>query len=564
MAEEPPAPPPAPTFLDEKIAVDRIQAIVANARTVWFALIAFLAFIGLTLTSVRDLDFFSATATTQLPIVNIAIPTTTFFWSAAWLAAILHTYFHLYLLKLWDALAEAPHEIGGAPLGDRVFPWLVLDWALHQRPDRPTTPRPMDRLADAVTWLVIWLATPLLLAAFWWRSMPAHTAWLSLFIAAAVFVSLYGTLSGWLRAKQRLAQPGVRPRDESASGRVPVLPATWRGRGAVLALILVLVSLTRTQLETQVAIGQWRFSSLAPIDLVNAEIVAKPADWVGRDTAERRFRTTWCSGRQLPADACEPPLQPYHSAARETWCGTRHIKNEDCAAEFRRLDSAFDQEWEEQRREYLANLTKPDLSGRDLRGIAAADAFFAGVNLVGARLEGADLERARLGGADLREAQLQGATLTGAQLEGADLRWAQLEGADLSQARLEGANLTGARLEGATLVWTQLRRANWEGAKFAASPAHSADFTAGRNLTQSQLAQVIGNGNTILPLDAETGEQIDVWSCWLEPPANLVDLLLHWSEVNYDTLRAEWLCGERKRERTGRPAEPEPAAPSAD
>lgn len=170
MAEEP----PALAFLDEKTALDRIQVIVGNARTVWFALIAFLAFIGLTLTSVRDLDFFSATATTQLPIVNIAIPTTTFFWSAAWLAAILHTYFHLYLLKLWDILAEAPPEIGaardatkwelkfgvlteapraspGAPLGDRVFPWLVVDWALRRRPDRPTTRRPMDWLANAVT-----------------------------------------------------------------------------------------------------------------------------------------------------------------------------------------------------------------------------------------------------------------------------------------------------------------------------------------------------------------------------------------------------------------------------
>ncbi len=211
MAEEPRALPPQPAFLDETTALERIQTIVGNARTVWFALIGFLAFIGLTLVSVRDIDFFSVAATTDLPIVNIDIPTATFFWTAAWLAAVLHTYFHLYLLKLWDVLAEAPPEIGGAPLADRVFPWLVVDWALRRRPDRPTTPRPMDGLASTVTWLVIWLATPLLLAAFWWRSMPAHAAWLSILIAAALYASFYATLSGWLRAKERLARPWSAP-----------------------------------------------------------------------------------------------------------------------------------------------------------------------------------------------------------------------------------------------------------------------------------------------------------------------------------------------------------------
>lgn len=142
MAEEPPAPPPQPAYLDDETTVERIQAITGNARTVWFTLIAFLAFIGLTLTSVRGLDSFSATATTQLPIVNIAIPTTTFFWSAGW--------------------------------------------------------------------LVIWLASPLLLAAFWWRSMPAHDARLTLAIGVPLLLGLFATLRGWRRAWRHLTNPSRR------------------------------------------------------------------------------------------------------------------------------------------------------------------------------------------------------------------------------------------------------------------------------------------------------------------------------------------------------------------
>ncbi len=141
MSPEPSERAVEPVFVDETIALTRIEAIVSNARATWLVLIGFLAFITMTLLSVRDLDFFSATAVTSLPIVNIAIPTTVFFWTAAWLAAVLHTYFHLFLLKLWDALAEAPPEIGKPDevrlkLGERVFPWLVNDWALRLRPDR--------------------------------------------------------------------------------------------------------------------------------------------------------------------------------------------------------------------------------------------------------------------------------------------------------------------------------------------------------------------------------------------------------------------------------------------
>lgn len=223
----------ASELAEAKEAVDRIQQIVANARAIWFALLAFLAFIGLTLVSVQDVDFFSLASTTQLPIVNIAIPTTIFFWSAAWLAALIHTYLHLYLLKLWDALADAPAVIRGKPLGDRVFPWLVVDWALRQRPDRPTTPRPMDRLADLVSFVVVWAATPAMLTAFWWFSMPAHNARLTVPIAAALALSVFATANGFRHALARLKKSGLD--GEAGSNGAPPWPSRWRDAGGMPA-----------------------------------------------------------------------------------------------------------------------------------------------------------------------------------------------------------------------------------------------------------------------------------------------------------------------------------------
>lgn len=76
--------------------------------------------------------------------------------------------------------------------------------------------------------------------------------------------------------------------------------------------------------------------TLARADLTAAEIAEKPADWLGRDTAERRFRIGWCRDRGLPPDACHKPVEPYQAAAREAWCAARPI--DDCNGAFLALD----------------------------------------------------------------------------------------------------------------------------------------------------------------------------------------------------------------------------------
>jgi hypothetical protein len=110
MTDDSAKPPPAPRFLTAAVALPRIHAIVTNASAIWFSQIGYLAFITVTLLSVRDLDFFSVSARIDVPLLGVTIPTATFFIVAPWLAAVLHVYFHLFLLRLWDALADAPTD----------------------------------------------------------------------------------------------------------------------------------------------------------------------------------------------------------------------------------------------------------------------------------------------------------------------------------------------------------------------------------------------------------------------------------------------------------------------
>ena len=80
--------------------IARINEISALARTSWIGLLAYLAFVFVTLLGVQDADFFVPSRQTQLPLVNVSIPTASFFYFAPILASALFIYLHLFLLKL--------------------------------------------------------------------------------------------------------------------------------------------------------------------------------------------------------------------------------------------------------------------------------------------------------------------------------------------------------------------------------------------------------------------------------------------------------------------------------
>jgi hypothetical protein len=113
-----------------KAQIERINEISAIARTSWLALLGYLAFIGISLLAVEDADFFVPTRRTDLPLIGVAIPTSAFFFFAPILAAALYIYLQVHLLKLWDAIAEAPATIDNRPLGEQLHPWIANDYAL--------------------------------------------------------------------------------------------------------------------------------------------------------------------------------------------------------------------------------------------------------------------------------------------------------------------------------------------------------------------------------------------------------------------------------------------------
>ncbi len=584
--------------MDERTAertLEHIKEIALQARTTWFTLLFLLAFAGITLLGVEHADFYAYGRQTQLPLVGVSIPTTSFFAAAPALITALYVYLHLQLIQLWQALdrAHVPAELLGQPLGRVVHPGLITDFALRMRSDGSADSHALAWLSRLVVLLLVWLFAPLVVAGFWWQSMSARNEvltfalWMLLIVAALVaFASL------WRVGK--------------------LAPVRWRWRcGQMLGAIMLLLTLptagvlsyVRTEGGTGWAVASlnsvaslawsaarfddikvrypalderlWPLFALAPVDLRGEVLVNRPIDWLDRDAARDAFFNAWCARKQ----------------------------NNACEWDEERQSAVFASAWRIRRAATLANLPKLERRGADLREADLARAFLPGVDLRRAQLERAVLSRARLEGANLSEARLEGADLRGARLDDAVLRrawlrgarlslalasadeldlWeAPLERADFSPARLEGADLFGARLVGADLqgVWlqgadlrgaqlqgTDLRGAELKGAKLnharlAGSVLSFADFTA-TVLYQSQLDDAIGDMNTILPRDGETGAQLYVWSCWEEEPPTLETTLALFREEHHDELRAEWLCNGRLREKVGRPA-PETEAGAA-
>lgn len=734
----------------DNLALERIEAISVNARTTWFGLLGLLAFVLVTLLGVEDIDFFGYGRETDLPLIGVSVPTTTFFVAAPILTTAVYAYFHFYLLKLWDALGRAPARIGREPLGDRIHPWLLSDAALLLREEEGAAPRRAMRYLSAITsagltWVFGWTV----LGIAWWRSLPAHYEWLSLLIAACFFLAFWVGINSFVAAWRRI-------RLKAFDERYQLFWRTWPRIGAICLTVLFGFIFTWYRTEgdlvgylagtstcgsnpaliadkSEIVIPEQQefqaiFDNIETVksdfknasersystlvifetscddfmkgaDLFEAQLTEKPADWLDHKTAEKIARRKWCDRRDMEWALCVKSPDDRQRALRRTWCADEKRSPDlllsQCDSFFVHEEEDFQREWMAQRDDYLSVLKKPNLEGRDLRGAVLTGAFLPDVDLESARLEGADLSGARMGDAILHEARMEGANLSGAQarradfsrarmesailvgvemeranltearmanifaacaekarsiglcqpaqfesanltgawmqgahldgarmegavlsgahmeradlrgarmagadlrgawmaganlrgalmegadlrgarMEGADLRGARMEGADLyrarmegvelsearmegadlSEARMEGAKLSEARMEGAGLSGARLESADLSGAIIRTSPLGSADFTNARGLTQNQLSNAIGNAETILPADAETGAPLFVWSCWEEAPETLLGLLETYPEFMRDDIRSDWLCAEDETpRRTGR------------
>ncbi len=524
------------------VAVDpvpRINELIKAARTSWFGLLSYLAFVGVTLVGVTHADFFITEHQTDLPLIGVSVPTALFFAIAPGLGVMVHTYLHLYLLKLWEELAKANADIEDDKLGDEIDPWLVADYALTFRPDSPVRPRPMRLLSNLVSMVLIFIAAPLVLGWFWWRSMPRHDEVLTVvWCGVPLLIATYASATSWVRLR-RLAVK----RPDGPIWRIP----GWSG-WTLLWLAVSLFGFMRTEGTladyarnwgiTQSVISKEHGSlkgvipTLMVLALDSNELfydLNRAAEefvgtrwWMKTDfltVAQADFLAHLWRGLRLPAVLLPTSADPVRhilapaeldgvalvevpadwrvrdeaeQAFRNDWCKAEGLAPEICGnGPFAEADPTlsfiFDPDQDlsisepyllAQRLHWCKTTFYPDGGAPDAATLQReCDDHFTGIEGGYRRTwqSTRDTTVKALPRRDLRRADLRAADLSGARLEGADLSGARLEGAVLWRARMEGAVLSFARMEGAFL-----REARMEGAFLGSARMEGADLSGAR------------------------------------------------------------------------------------
>ena len=448
--------------MDVEQRLKHIEEVSKNARTTWFSLIAALLFCGVTLLDVQDRDFFEYGAATKLPLIGVEVPVVGFFLSAPVLVLALYLYLHIYLTKLWRALA-APIEVEG-DLDEHVYPWLLSDAALRMRPKAPK--RDFGWLTGLVSWALGWAFAPVILFEFWRKSWPYHSEYLTLWIAFLLVVSLW--MWSLSRSLMRDRMTGVDRRTlQGISGLVEFCRPFFAFAGVI---IFGMISWEKTEGSLPKAWG--KLTELHSANLYRLSFVQLPDNWQSRELAwqsyQRENRATVIDELERARSAREAHTKPETGAEGEEKT-PEPIPEKDIIgklkAEFKRV-----------RAEAVIHLPKQDWEGVDLRRSELREAILPGLNLRWANMEGADLKQVQMAEADLAWAQVKGANLSGAQMEGAVFSGAQMQMADLR----------GAKMEAAVLMWTQLGKADLRGAHLRDANLWWAQLM-GANLTKAQM-----------------------------------------------------------------------------
>ena len=268
--------------------IARINALTSNARNTWFALLGVLVFVGITLMGVEHIDFYGVNRATKLPLVDVDVPTSYFFIAAPILTAAIYGYFHLYLVRLWDALGAAPARVSGDSLGNVISPWLVSDAALYYRnrcrKDRCSTPRTLEGGAMLLNFLLAWGFGLIILGFLWWQSLPARDFLMSAIAGISFAVSVLVGISSLAMMRHRMRHAAEKP-----------VPWLWSTPFQIFGLAAGSAIL----LYQSYVLTEGRYDELASLHMIDEQIVARPQGWLPYRFAKAEFRSDWCRREQL-------------------------------------------------------------------------------------------------------------------------------------------------------------------------------------------------------------------------------------------------------------------------
>ena len=374
----------------------QVEELSRNSRTTFFAVLGAWVYSWLTLATTTDSELLINSISSPLPIIQTPVPIAGFYAIAPLILLALYLYLHIYMQKLWLALAALPAFFpDGRSLEEHAYPWLMISLIRSHVPRLRCHRSPFLGLTSVLLIITAWVIVPLTLAGFWLRYLP-RSDWLVtclhvviLIVATCLGAAFYQRTRETLRGIRQIAFPW---RERLSSHW---FYAICLGFAAMFGIALLV--------------------SDGVINGVPAERSATVRTPFHQVLIPRFFRSL---GYIPFLDLTDQKL----SVKLSGWSG-----NTDDAGE------------------QVAYVSKARLQFRRLRYANLEGAYLANADLTGVDLRGANLQHA-----DLRYARLWGATLDGAVMHQADLEGANFRATNLNNVILHSTkNLSQRQLSGA-------------------------------------------------------------------------------------------------------------------
>ena len=424
--------------LPERINFDKVLKTVheasQSARPLMFGLLAACLYSVLTVSSTDDMGLLTNSSAEALPVIDAVVPVAWFLVLVPALLLAIFLYFHIYLQRLLESLAELPAVFpDGRPLDKQAHPWLLNGLVRsHYAVLRDEAPPPLSWLQNKLSMFLGWWVVPLTLGLFWYRYLSRHDWWgtgIQIFLLVVAFTSAADFHS--------LARITLRH-----GGCAPVRGWRWLVEGPrkwILAAAPVLAA--GLWLFSDAAIyGHWpKHEEVVKLD-ESATGSREETLYLHEDGSESKTHTEDGSHPPPPEERILPPILGHLRQWLPRLLTPERLQTRALLSDRVALDA--------------------HLEGADLRHALMENAILSNGHFVGARLDHAVLRSANLRKADFETATLTGTHFDNAELQGANFFKADLVLASFLEARLANAALQGADASKANFYQADLRCAN--------------------------------------------------------------------------------------------------------
>ncbi|BDS13106.1 pentapeptide repeat-containing protein [Aureispira anguillae] len=491
----------------------QIGELAKITKPIFIGLLSACIYSWITIATIQDIAIISDSREVVLPIIQVKIAVSGFFFITPVILYFIFLYFNLYLRKLWKEVSSLPFKLqNGKEAITKVYPWLLISIGNSNFIDETTPYSSFKRIEIIICFLLAWWVVPLTMGIFWIDSLVRHDWWMASFLICMLILSVSTALI------YQINSLSVLYRKQLSKG------SPWKP--AIILGLLVSCCVLYTY-NGMVGIQQPKYTA----NLERAFLVPIPSGYIA-STDKEKYKDiigpnlSGCDLRFAKARGVFGVQSIFVGANMEgiilknsclTKADFRGVQADSADFSYADLsmsifggisiDSVSFGQKKIKERNYKAkkrinNLRKfsrgAKLKGANLSSIKADGVNFIGIELNSVNLSRAKLRRANFWGAELIEADFRYAKLervyfSYAQADFANFSYTQADSADFSYAQVDSANFWGAELRGANFSSaqanladfssTQLENANFWGAElreanFSYTQANSAYFSS--------------------------------------------------------------------------------------